>query len=267
MSVVLSAENLHFDYGKREILQGISLELKEGAIVSLLGPNGTGKSTLIKLLLGLLAPKIGNIELYGKNLAKYGVKERAKTVAYVPQSSSVAFAFSALDVVLMGRISRQSWFSNPNQKDKEIALSSMKRLGVAHLANRPYPTMSGGEKQLTLIARALAGEAKILIMDEPVSGLDYGNQLRLLETIVSLSNEGYSFLKSTHFPEHAMIIGGETVAIKGGAVIGEGKSTEVITDALIDILYGAKVEIKNTECGYPVCVPNFFRSTASDRNN
>jgi len=97
-------------------------------------------------------------------------------------------------------------------------------------------------------------------MDEPVSGLDYGNQLRLLETIVSLSSEGYSFLKSTHFPEHAMIIGGETIAIKNGVVIGEGASREIVTDKLIDILYDTKVEIKNTDCGYPVCVPNFFRS-------
>jgi iron complex transport system ATP-binding protein len=260
VSVVLSAENLHFDYGKREILRGISLELQEGAILSLLGPNGTGKSTLIKLLLGLLPPKFGHVTLYNKALFNYGVKERAKVIAYVPQSSSVAFAFSALDVVLMGRVSRQSWFANPNQKDKDAAVWAMDRLGIGHLTSRPYPTMSGGEKQLTLIARALAQEAKILIMDEPVSGLDYGNQLRLLETIMSLSAEGYSFLKSTHFPEHAMIIGGDTVAIKNGVVIGEGKSREVVTDRLIDILYETKVEIKNTDCGYPVCVPNFYRS-------
>lgn len=260
MSIVLSAENLHFDYGKTQILKGVSLELKEGAIISLLGPNGTGKSTLIKLILGLLSPKAGHVSVYGKELTKYGVRERAKTIAYVPQSSSVAFAFSALDVVMMGRVSRQSWFANPSRLDKEISMHSMERLGVAHLANRAYPTMSGGEKQLTLIARALAQEAKILVMDEPISGLDYGNQLRLLETIISLSKDGYSFLKSTHFPEHAMMIGGTTLAIKGGAVIGEGASRDIVTNELIKILYDTTVEIKSTDCGYPVCVPKFFKN-------
>jgi len=260
VSVVLSAENLHFNYGKKEILRGISLELREGAVLSLLGPNGTGKSTLMRVLLGLLSPKSGRLAVQGKELTKYSVKERARLIAYVPQSSSVAFAFSALDVVLMGRVSMQSWFASPSKKDRDAAIWAMERLGIGYLATRAYPTMSGGEKQLTLIARALAQEAKILVMDEPVSGLDYGNQLRLLETIVSLSSEGYSFLKSTHFPEHAMIIGGDTIAIKNGVVIGEGASRDIVTDKLIDILYDTKVEIKNTDCGYPVCVPNFFRS-------
>lgn len=260
MSVVLSAENLHFNYGKKEILRGISLELREGAVLSLLGPNGTGKSTLMRVLLGLLSPKSGRVAVQGRELAKYSAKERARLIAYVPQSSSVAFAFSALDVVLMGRVSIQSWFASPSKKDRDAAIWAMDRLGIGYLATRAYPTMSGGEKQLTLIARALAQEAKILVMDEPVSGLDYGNQLRLLETIVSLSSEGYSFLKSTHFPEHAMIIGGETIAIKNGVVIGEGASREIVTDKLIDILYDTKVEIKNTDCGYPVCVPDFFRN-------
>ena len=123
MSVVLSADNLHFNYGKNEILKGISLSLKEGDILSLLGPNGTGKSTLIKLLLGLLAPKNGEIFVYDKNLHKYNVRERAKIIAYVPQSSNVAFAFSALDVVMMGRVSRQSWFASPSTADKQIAIA------------------------------------------------------------------------------------------------------------------------------------------------
>jgi iron complex transport system ATP-binding protein len=258
MKTVLSCNNLHFNYGKKKVLGGIDLELKEGEILSLLGPNGTGKSTLMKIILGLLKPQDGHVAVYGKALGRYGAKERAKTVAYVPQSSNVAFAFSALDVVMMGRVSHGSIFSNPTKTDREKAVEAMDRLGIASLANRDYPTMSGGEKQLTLIARVLAQGAKILIMDEPISGLDYGNQLLLLETIISLSKEGYSFLKSTHFPEHAMIIGGRTIAIKNGSVIADGDSANVISPELIGILYGAKVDIKSTECGYPVCVPSFF---------
>lgn len=259
MKSVLSCENIYFAYGKKTVLSGVGLELKEGEILSLLGPNGTGKSTLMKIILGLLKPKDGSVKVYDKALDKYGAKERARTLAYVPQSSNIAFAFSALDVVTMGRVSLGSFFASPSKLDKQKALEAMDRLGIANLANRDYPTMSGGEKQLALIARALAQEAKILIMDEPISGLDYGNQLRLLETIVSLSKEGYSFLKSTHFPEHAMIIGGRTLAIKNGAVIADGESAKTITPQLIEILYKTTVEVKNTDCGYPVCVPNFFR--------
>lgn len=255
----IRVDNIGFNYGKREILKGVSLQLQEGEILSLLGPNGTGKSTLIKLILGLLKPKFGDAYVQEKKVSSYSPKELAKTIAYVPQSSNVAFAFSALDVVMMGRVSRQSWFANPSSEDKTAAMWAMDRLGIAHLANRAFPTMSGGEKQLTLIARALSQEAKVLVMDEPVSGLDYGNQLRLLETILSLSNEGYAFLKSTHFPEHAMVVGGRTIAIRDGVVIGEGSSKDTVTDELIDALYDTKVQIKSTDCGYPACVPNFFR--------
>lgn len=264
---VIEAKDLHFSYGQKEILKGVSISLRQGDILSLLGPNGTGKSTLIKLLLGLLIPKSGEITLEEKKLSSYSPKERAKKIAYVPQSSGVAFAFSALDVVMMGRAARQSWFASPSKTDKEAAIRAMERLGVSHLANRAYPTMSGGEKQLTLIARALAGEAKILVMDEPISGLDYGNQLRLLETIISLSKEGYSFLKSTHFPEHAMIVEGTTIAIKNGVVLTKGLSRDAVTKELIGSLYDTSVEIQRTACGYPVCVPRFFTQKTNISEN
>lgn len=125
---------------------------------------------------------------------------------------------------------------------------------------RTFQTLSGGEKQLVLIARSLAQGAKILVMDEPVSGLDYGNQLRLLETIITLSKEGYAFLKSPHFPEHALMLGGYTYALKDGYVLAHGDTTAILTEQLINELYNTNVMLKQTLCGYPVCVPAFVNT-------
>lgn len=252
-----SANNLHFSYNNTPILQGVDLHINEGSIVSLLGANGTGKSTLMKLFLGLLTPQSGEILLKGKPLSAYSIKERALHVSYVPQSTQVAFAFCALDIVVMGRIAFESWFQKPSKEDIALARSAMERLGIVHLEKRTFQTLSGGEKQLVLIARSLAQGAKILVMDEPVSGLDYGNQLRLLETIMALSKEGYTFLKSTHFPEHALMLGGYTYALKEGHVLAHGPTSKTITEELINELYQTNIVLKQTTCGYPVCIPSF----------
>jgi len=254
------AKNLCFSYNDKPILKGVDLHIEEGTIVSLLGANGTGKSTLMKLFLGLLNPKSGEVILKGKALQSYSIKERAYHVSYVPQSTHVAFAFCALDVVVMGRIAFESWFKHASQKDISLARAAMERLGILHLEKQTFQTLSGGEKQLVLIARSLAQGAKILVMDEPVSGLDYGNQLRLLETIVSLCKEGYTFLKSTHFPEHALMLGGYTYALKEGVILAHGLTNKTITQGLINELYNTNITLKQTVCGYPVCIPAFVHS-------
>ncbi|WP_263833609.1 ABC transporter ATP-binding protein [Sulfurospirillum oryzae] len=254
------AQNLFFSYNEKPILQGVDLRIEEGSIVSLLGANGAGKSTLMKLFLGLLNPTKGNLILKNRALQSYSIKERALHVSYVPQSTQVAFAFFALDIVLMGRIAFESWFKKPSQTDIKIARDAMERLGILHLEKRTFQTLSGGEKQLVLIARSLAQGAKILVMDEPVSGLDYGNQLRLLETITTLAKEGYTFLKSTHFPEHALMLGGYTYALKDGLILAHGFTCKTITEELINELYHTNIRLKQTMCGYPVCVPAFVHT-------
>lgn len=254
------AHNLHFSYNEKVILKGVDLRIEEGSIVSLLGANGTGKSTLMKLFLGLLSPSSGEVMLKGKSLHAYSIKERALHVSYVPQSTQIAFAFCALDIVLMGRIAFESWFKRASQTDIDLARKAMERLGILHLEKRTFQTLSGGEKQLVLIARSLAQGAKIVVMDEPVSGLDYGNQLRLLEIIMSLCKEGYTFLKSTHFPEHALMLGGYTYALKEGHILAQGLTHQTITEALINELYNTNVALKQTLCGYPVCIPAFVQT-------
>jgi len=258
--IFYAAHNLHFSYNDKVILKGVDLRIEEGSIVSLLGANGTGKSTLMKLFLGLLHPSSGEVMLKGKSLHAYSIKERALHVSYVPQSTQIAFAFCALDMVLMGRIAFESWFKRASQTDITLAREAMERLGIVHLEKRTFQTLSGGEKQLVLIARSLAQGAKILVMDEPVSGLDYGNQLRLLETIMSLSKEGYTFLKSTHFPEHALMLGGYTYALKEGHILAHGLTSKTITETLINELYNTNIALKQTLCGYPVCIPAFVQT-------
>ncbi|WP_041958921.1 ABC transporter ATP-binding protein [Sulfurospirillum arsenophilum] len=255
-----SAQNLHFSYDNTPILHGVDITIEEGSIVSLLGANGTGKSTLMKLFLGLLSPRSGEVILKGKPLSSYSIKERALHVSYVPQSTQVAFAFCARDIVVMGRIAFESWFQKPSKIDIDLARIAMERLGILHLEKRTFQTLSGGEKQLVLIARSLAQGAKILVMDEPVSGLDYGNQLRLLETIIRLSKEGYTFLKSTHFPEHALMLGGYTYALKEGQILAHGITCKTITQELINELYHTNIKLKQTTCGYPVCIPSFVHT-------
>jgi iron complex transport system ATP-binding protein len=253
---MLKAENIHFGYGEEPVLKGVSLQIRPREVVSLLGPNGTGKSTLIKILTGLIEPHSGHVEVEGKPLASLSYRERAKKIAYVPQSHRSAFGYEVIDVVLMGLIASQSLFTRYGKADYEKAEAALEQVGMLSYARRNYTQLSGGERQLVLIARALVQGAKLFIMDEPVSGLDYGNQLRLLERIDALAAQGYTFLKSTHYPDHAMMVSSRVVMIRGGRVLGEGSPDEVINEASIDALYDIKVSMHQHPSGLKLCVPD-----------
>lgn len=255
---MIRTENISFSYGKKTILDSVNMQIKEGDIVSLLGPNGAGKSTLIKILLGLLNPHAGDVYLDSVNLKSYKEKELARKVAYVPQSSYLPFSYSVLDIVIMGRISYQSIFSKYSKKDKKIAENCLEKLGILNLKDKMYNELSGGQQQLVLISRALAQEAKVFIMDEPVSGLDYGNQMRLLESIKNLADQGYTFLKSTHYPDHAFLVSNKVVLMKEGKILTMGSPDEIITRENINILYGIDVSIDMTLHGSNMCIPKFM---------
>lgn len=195
---LISLENVSFGYTRNPVLKDISLSIGRGEIVTLLGPNGCGKSTLIKVMLGMLKPSQGRVAYEGTEVSHLGARHLAREIAYVPQLHRSAFPYLVIDVALMGRIPHKTFFFKYSKHDLDIAYDALRRLSILHLAERPYTEISGGERQLTIIARALAQEARTLIMDEPASGLDYGNQLRLLEQISGLAGEGYTFIKSTH---------------------------------------------------------------------
>ena len=242
LNPIISIKNLHFSYPKRDVLRGVDFELHRGEVVSLLGANGCGKSTLIRLALGLLKGE-GEIKLQDKALKDYSQKEIASHIAYIPQYHNVPFNYSVLDMVVMGRVFKLGLFGSPTKKDFEHAYEALKTIGIESLAHRAFGELSGGQKQMVLLARALTQEAKTFIMDEPVSGLDYGNQIRLLEMINELSQKGYTFLKTTHYPDHAILVSSRVVVMDGGKIIANGRSDEVITEDMMQSIYGINANI------------------------
>jgi iron complex transport system ATP-binding protein len=235
---LFQVDSLSFSYRRVPVIDGLRLTIDEGMVIALLGPNGSGKTTLLKLLLGLLKPARGLIRLRGKDIHDIPRRELARQLAYVPQVHREAFGFHVFDVVLMGRMPHSSFFSRYGAKDEQIVWEALEKLGILHLAKRPYTEISGGERQLTLIARALAQGVRVFVMDEPTNGLDYGNQVRLLERVGRLADEGYTFVFTSHHPEHALAIADRVVMMQSGAIIRDGAPLATVTPDKLAELYG-----------------------------
>jgi len=261
MSLIETA-GVFFDYAERPVLRDVSVSIERGEIVSLLGPNGSGKTTLLKTILGLLRPNRGSVRFEGKSVSEMSRRELASVMAYVPQTHRIGFAYRVLDVVLMGRTAHKAFFSPYSKHDVAVALQALERLSILPLKERYYNEISGGERQLALIARSLAQGARTLIMDEPTNGLDYGNQLRLLHQISDLAKDGFTFVKSTHAPDHALWIASRVLMIKDGSIIADGKPVDVIDGAAIQRLYNTRVDVCSIDGGLRICVPQ----TASRRS-
>ena len=245
----IEVRNLSFAYGDHPVLEDVSFTLDKGEFLSVLGPNGVGKSTLFRCILGRLAGYSGTITSGGDDLKNLPRREAARRMAYIPQIHTPTFSYTVLDTVLMGTARQLSPFAQPGRAQVEQAMAALERVGAAHLARRDFTRLSGGEQQLVLLARALAQRAQILIMDEPTSALDYGNQLRVLELVRELAEEGYGVLLSTHNPQHALTFATKTLALVGGHVAALGKPDEVLTTQLIASLYGVDVVFAQTPAG------------------
>ena len=234
---MIEVKGLSYSYFKEKpVLEDLSFTVQKGEVVNILGPNGCGKSTLIRLMLGFLKAKNGSIFIEGENIKSIKRKRLASMLSYVPQHHAGLFDFKALDVVLMGRASMSPWHGY-TKADYKIAQEALERIGMGHLAKRSYLQLSGGERQLVLVARSLAQKADYFIMDEPVSGLDYGNQFLLLQTVKDLVNEGLTVILSTHHPEHAIFLGGRALLIKNGKIMADGAPETIITTKCICHLY------------------------------
>lgn len=235
---LLAAEEVTFAYRGNRVLDRLSVSLHEGGVTALLGPNGSGKTTLLKLLMGILRPHRGVVRFRGADLRSIPARELARHIAYVPQNHREAFGYRVFDVVLMGRMPHVPFLGRHGATDLRITRESLERLGIGHLAERPYTRISGGERQLTLIARAMAQGACVFIMDEPVNGLDYGNQLRLLDQIKGLSSrDGFTFAVTTHHPDHALAIADRVIMMRQGAMVREGTPSETLTPRTLAELY------------------------------
>ena len=252
----MSVRGLSFAYGEHEVLHNISFSVDYGEFLSVLGPNGVGKSTLFRCMLGLLAPSAGGAYVDGRAVADMSARQLAYAIAYIPQSHSPVFNFSVFDMVLMGTTAQTGSFASPGKRQRSLANKALRRLGIEHLSDRGYANLSGGERQIVLIARAIAQQAKVLVMDEPSASLDFGNRLRVMRTVRDLTRDGYAVIQSTHDPEQAYMYSDRILALHGGRVAAFGTPKETLNADLVSALYGVDVEVCSMrEDAIRVCVP------------
>ena len=255
---VMEIKNLSFSYGEAEVLKNINFRAYEGQMVAFLGPNGVGKSTLFKCILKFLKGYSGYIYLEGMNMKKMSRPQIAKKIAYIPQTTIPVFNYTVLDIVLMGMTGGLKLLESPKAEHIAKAEKILEELNISHLKERGFGRISGGERQLVLLARAIIQDAKILLMDEPTANLDYGNQFRVMERIGGLTREGYTVILTTHNPEHALLFADKAFVLKDGEVKAAGPSREVITEELMKQLYDVEVKLIDTEFqgeNAKVCVP------------
>lgn len=258
--MTVDVRDVYFSYGKRDVLRNVSFSVNQSELISIVGPNGAGKSTLFQCMLGNAKGFTGVIAFDGQSVLRMDARALARKVAYVPQSHDAAFHYTVMDMVLMGTAAWTSAFTSPGRRQEDVAAQALEKVGIANLAMRDYARISGGERQLVLIARALAQQSRVLIMDEPTANLDFGNQTRVLKQIRTLADEGYTVIQSTHNPEQAYSFSDRILAMHGGGLIAEGAPKEIFSAGLISRLYGIDVRVESIlEDKVRICVPTAYK--------
>lgn len=252
---MLKAQSLAFGFPGRTVGRDVSFGLAGGEVMCVLGPNGGGKTTLFRTVLGLLPRQAGSIELNGDPLESLSRARIARLAGYVPQGHAGYFAYSVLEFVLMGRTSHLDPYSVPGRQDREMAGRVLESLNISHLAARPVTEISGGERQLAVVGRALAQEPSLLVLDEPTAGLDYGNQVRVLERMLRLAESGIAVLFSSHDPDHAFLCAHRALLLAQGRSLAIGPPAEVIRAETLERLYGVSVRVLALEGGGHTCLP------------
>lgn len=240
---MLSALALAIGYPQRLLAGDISFDLQPGEAIAILGPNGSGKTTLFRTLLGLLPARAGEVRLGEQSLGSLSPAEIARHIAYVPQAANGFFNFSVIEVVKMARAAHLPWYAQPGARDHALAIDALAELNIAAFANRDFAELSGGERQLVMIARALASEARILLLDEPTASLDYGNQFLILDEIARLKARGVAILFTTHDPNQAMRIADRTLTITRQGVVNIGATRDIVTRDSLAELYAIDVQL------------------------
>ena len=255
-TLVLQSNMVSYAFnGGKKVLENVCFSLKRGEIMTILGPNGSGKTTLLNCLLNNYVSYSGEISLFGKNIKNFKPKEFAANIAYVPQLAHLSFDYSVEDFVLMGINPHKGFFQMPTSDDYQIAHSSMKTLGIEHLSNQLISEVSGGERQLAYIARALTQQPKIIIMDEPTSALDYSNQYKVIKILKKLHKEGYTVILTSHNPEYAFMLGGLVGMLYKNNTFQFGNVTCLMTEKNLTDLYDTRIKVKYLpDCSSYVCV-------------
>jgi iron complex transport system ATP-binding protein len=245
----LEIQNAAFGYRGKTVLSDVNLELNAGTTTCLIGKNGAGKTTLFKSLLGVLPLLKGEIKIDGKNINRWKRRDYARIVAYVPQASALPFPFTVFDVVLFGRTAHLSHFASPGKYDRQVAEECLEKLKISHLQNRIFTQLSGGEQQMVIVARALAQQPAFLVMDEPTSSLDFGNQIKIIRQVNELKNDSLGIIMATHSPDHAFMCRADVIVVHKGKIWKSGDCSHVITESILKEIYGVEVCICSVKNG------------------
>jgi iron complex transport system ATP-binding protein len=240
---MLEVQNLTCGYAGKSLVENVNFRISNGETLVLLGPNGIGKTTLFKTMLGLI-PKInGEVLMDGSPLDMKPDSTDMRRIAYVPQEHESAFAFTVVEIVLMGRTAKMQPFATPSSADKDAVRNTLRTLGLDYLQDCFYTEISGGERQMVLIARALVQEPDVLVMDEPAASLDLGNQAKLLRIVRDLSRDrDLSVLMTSHNPDHALAIADKVLLLRKGGFV-HGTADEILNGELLSEAYGTEIEI------------------------
>jgi len=248
--VKLSIQNASFGYNENRLIwHDINIDVSEGSCLCLLGPNGCGKTTLFNCINGNYRLNSGDVFVNGKSITQFSVSQLARTMGIVFQEHSAPFPYSSLEVVRMGRTPHLGLFETPSKQDTLRAYSIMEEMGIAHLADKSYTHISGGERQLVLIARTLCQEPEMILFDEPTSHLDFKNQAMVLSTVKKLSESGMTIVMTSHFPNHVWKIGSDVAMLGYEGMIAQGPVEEVMTEANLSRTYGVEVKIYEAQAG------------------
>jgi iron complex transport system ATP-binding protein len=257
MDMILTVDDAGFAYpGGKQVFSDISFSLSDREVLCILGPNGIGKSTLIRCLANLYSICSGSIRLFGEDMLKMDQVDIAKKIGYVPQAHEIIFPFSVREFILMGRAPHLAAFASPGKEDYAIAEEKIELVGIGKIADKPVNEISGGEYQLAMITRALTQEPAILLLDEPTSHLDFGNQIRVLDIIEQLADSGLSVIMSSHFPDHAFLSSDNVAIMQHGSFMAYGLAEEVITEGNLKRTYGIDVKIDySNSASRHICIP------------
>jgi iron complex transport system ATP-binding protein len=267
MKLEVKKASYYYDQTKSSGFTNIDFMVEDGEVLSILGPNGCGKTTLLKCLNSLFQLHDGSILINGRNISRLTRLDIARDIGYIPQMHQPIFPFSVLDAVLVGRAPHLGLLASPGIEDVRIAEESLEAMGIYHLKDKPYTQISGGERQLVMFARVLSQRPSLLLLDEPTSHLDFGNQIRLLRIVQRLSATGLPIIMTSHFPDHAFLVSSKVALMQKGQFIDMGTPESVMTDSSLEKVYNIKVKVIHLDSGINrrICVPieDSFPVTAS----
>jgi len=252
---MIEVNGLRFSYGRGPVLDDVSFSVEKGALCGLFGPNGSGKTTLFKCCLKFLKTQAGSVVMNGKDVGSLSVSEMAKIVSYVPQDHSPPFPFLVKEMVIMGRSPHLRGVFGVSREDKQKAYEAMERAGILELADRQYNQLSGGQRQMVLMARAIAQESPIMFLDEPTAALDFSNQMRIWRIMRDIVDSGVTILACSHDPNHVSWFCDDVIVMGQRSVIASGNPSDVINDRTLNLLYDESCVLSDFK-GVPMVMPS-----------